>query len=138
MRRGAEFLAQPPNQSAQALLMARYVAATALEDAFDIRYKDPANAMLILEQSMWMMVQHAFLAANQRLPRLKETVDALATVDPALAILARTFYTSTDPPQRFATAEAFARHVLDATGFFEWQTNPYENAKERNHAGTDF
>ncbi len=119
-----EFLAQPPNQSAQALLMARYMAATALEDAFDIRHKDPANAMLILEQAMSMMVQHAFLAANQRLPRIKETVDALATVDPALSILARTFYTSTDLPERFATAEAFARHVLDATGFFEWETTP--------------
>ncbi|MBI1295759.1 hypothetical protein GC175_12470 [bacterium] len=117
-----EYFQQQPNKSEDALVMARYMAATAVEDAFDIRHQDPANAMLILEQAMGLMIQHAFLSANQNLPRLKETVDNLANVDPALSVLARRFYTSTEPAARFDIAEAFARHVIDATGFFEWET----------------
>lgn len=116
------YLTQRPNPSEDALTMARYMAATAVEDAFDIRHEDPANAMLILEQAMGLMIQHAFLAANQSLPRLKETVDRLANVDPVLSVLARQFYTNIDPNTRFEVAESFARHVLNATGFFEWET----------------
>lgn len=116
------YLTQRPNPSEDALTMARYMAATAVEDAFDIRHEDPANAMLILEQAMWLMIQHAFLAANQNLPRLKQTVDSLANIDPTLSVLARHFYTTTDSAKRFDTAEAFAQQVLNTTGFFEWET----------------
>ncbi|MEZ4634835.1 MAG: hypothetical protein R2873_09985 [Caldilineaceae bacterium] len=114
--------AQRPNKPEDALLMARYMAATAVEDAFDIRHADPANAMLILEQAMGMMIQHAFLAANHNLPRLKQTVDGLADIDPNLSYVARRFYTTSDPAERFDAAEAFARQVLKTTGFFEWET----------------
>jgi hypothetical protein len=120
----AEALRQLPDLSAQALTMARYMAATALEDAFDIRRKDPANAAFILEHAMFLMVQYPFLAANCPLPRYKRILDGLAAVDPVLGELAQRFYATADLNIRFEVAASFAQRGLGTVGFFEWETEP--------------
>lgn len=117
-------LGQLPNLSAEALTMARYMAATALEDAFDIRHKDPANAAFILEHAMFLMVQYLFVAANRPLPRFKRILEGLKLVDPVLAALAQRFYATGDSNLRFEVAAAFAQRGLGSVGFFEWETEP--------------
>jgi hypothetical protein len=104
--------------------MTRYMAVTALEDAFDIRHKDPANAAFILEQAMFLMVQYPFLAANRPLPRFKRILEGLAAVDPMLGEMAQRFYTTGDPDIRFEAAASFAQSGLGSVGFFEWETEP--------------
>lgn len=113
-------LHQPPDQPEQALTMQRYMAATVLEDAFDIRHKAPANACLLLEHAMVLMIQYAFFKANRPLPRWKRMLAGLAGLDAGLGDLARRFYTETDPQRRFDLAAAFAEQTLGVTGFFEW------------------
>jgi hypothetical protein len=119
-----EALGQLPDLSAQALTMARYMAATALEDAFDIRHKDSTNAAFILEHAMFLMVQYIFVAANRPLPRFKRILDGLKTVDPMLAELAQRFYATSDSNIRFEVAASFAQRGLGTMGFFEWETEP--------------
>jgi hypothetical protein len=118
----AEFIGQPPNLSAQALTLQRYTAATVLEDAMDIREKNAANALFLLEHAMYLMVHYAFAAANQPTPRHKQILDGLNNVDPTLADLAAQFYNTGDAATRFNLAIAFAQKSLAATGFFEWET----------------
>jgi hypothetical protein len=120
----AEALGQLPDLSAGALTMARYMAATALEDAFDIRHKDAANAAFILEHAMFLMVQYLFAAANRPLPRYKRILDGLTVIDPVLAEMAQHFYTTNDPDIRFDVAASFAQRGLGTVGFFEWETEP--------------
>jgi predicted nucleotidyltransferase len=120
----AEALCQLPDLSAQALTMARYMAVTALEDAFDIRHKDPANAAFILEHAMFLMVQYLFAAANRPLPRFKRILDGLSGVDPILGEMAHRFYTTGEASIRFDVAASFAQRGLGSVGFFEWETEP--------------
>jgi predicted nucleotidyltransferase len=120
----AEALRQLPDLSAEALTMARYMAVTALEDAFDIRHKDPANAAFILEHAMFLMVQYLFAAANRPLPRFKRMLDGLTVVDPVLGEMAQRFYATADLDIRFEIAASFAQRGLGSVGFFEWETEP--------------
>jgi hypothetical protein len=119
-------LALPPDLPQQALVIHRYMAATALEDAVDIWETNPANALLILENAMFQMVQYTYLAANRPLPRLKQTLDSLHEIDGEMAAIAHQFYTETEVEARLQAAQAFAHRTVQSSGFFEWQTDPQE------------
>lgn len=109
-----------PNAPESALSQQRYMAATLLEDAFDIAEKDPGNALYLLEQAMPLMMQYAFLAGNRPLPRAKQMVAKLAELDANLGAIARQFYTTVLPEERFGLARSFAQQALGSTGFFAW------------------
>ena len=116
-----EALPQPPSD---ALSLRRYFAATALEDAEDIAGTDPALCALILHRAVDAAITCRFWLAPAWQPRGKDTLSALATLDPPLADLARAFYVAADLTQRRALARQIVHHVTGETGFFEWESSP--------------
>jgi hypothetical protein len=116
------WLATPPNLSDVQLTMKRYGAADLFENAQDIAQRDPANSSFILHQAVQEMIHYSFLAANRHLPRLKQTLAALAEMDPVLGDLARRYYDAENNDMRLQLAHQIAARTIQATGFFEWET----------------
>lgn len=63
----------------------RYLAALELEDALDILDQNPPGGTLILCGAVHKMLRYAFRQARRPLPRDKDLLTALETLDPALA-----------------------------------------------------
>lgn len=102
----------------------RYIAALELEDALDILDEDPPGGVMILCNAVHKMLRYAFRQAGQTIPRDKDLLAALETLDPALAGWARRFYRERDPGAQRALAEQIADRTLGTRGFFEWESEP--------------
>lgn len=102
----------------------RYLAALELEDALDILDQNPPGGTLILCGAVHKMLRYAFRQARCPLPRDKDLLTALETLDPALAGWARRFYSERDPGAQRALAEQIADRTLGVRGFFEWESDP--------------
>lgn len=128
-QRARAYLAMKPDYPASHLAASRYLAATLYEDARDIAGSDPANAALILAESVHKMLHYCFYCLNEYVPREKDLLGALAKVDPSLAGLARQFYS--DPPfeRRLALAAEIASRTIATQGFFEWES-PLEDVRD--------
>lgn len=119
-------LERAPAPSDADLRWERYVAALELEDGLDILDEDPAGAAMILGGAVHKMARYAFRQAGRMVPRDKDLVSALETLDPALAEAARRFYRERDPAMQRALAEQIADRTLGVRGFFEWESEPEE------------
>lgn len=120
----ATWLATPPALDAAALRWRSYLIADALDNARDCAGVDPANAAAILHDAVDHLVDYAFLAQKQHLPRVKARLAALAALDPAAATLAQRFYLTADLPARLDLAVALARHLTGVDTFFVWDSAP--------------
>ena len=119
-----ELLAAGPELSDSALIRHRYTAATWLEDALDIADADPEMCAALLGEAVLAAVRYRFLAAGQWLPRHKELLSALGALDGELATLARQFERGGPLPERVRLAREVVQRSVDATGFFEWESEP--------------
>lgn len=117
---------QLPDLSAQELQIQRYLAVDLLDNVSDVIDRSPETAQFVLEQALQRMIVYAYLAANRNLPRLKETIERLDEIDPALQQLARTFYSAGPLPQRQAAALEFAERAMGVSSFFEWASEPQD------------
>jgi predicted nucleotidyltransferase len=115
-------LRSSPTLTPQRLTQARYAAATKLEDAVDIVERNPAAAVMLASESVRQMLHFAFLKAGRFIPRDKDVLDALMTMDPGLATKAQLFYDSVDWKRRMHLANELADHILEVRGFFEWNS----------------
>lgn len=70
-----------PTLTPQKLTLARYAAATKLEDAMDIVERNPAAANMLVSEAVRQMLQFAFLKAGRFIPRDKDILDALTNMD---------------------------------------------------------
>lgn len=120
----AAWLAKAPAPSADALLWRRYAIADELDNAGDVLAADPACASLILHDAANRLVEYAFVARNRHLPRQKELLTALDTLDAEAGARARAFYGTADAQAQLAAAIALAAHITGATTFFEWDSTP--------------
>lgn len=120
----AVWLALRPDLSAVALTMKRYFSADELENALDVAKDDPAMATLLMHHALFRMIEYRFLATNQNIPRHKELLAGLKTLDAAAGAAVEQFLLEPDLPRKFALGKAAAQHLTGATGFFEWQTPP--------------
>jgi predicted nucleotidyltransferase len=125
-RRGAELLEQQPVYSAPSLTMERYLAACLYEDALDVVERDPAMSNLLLERAVFAMIEYLYRREGRFLPRVKETLALLVSVDSEAAQLAHQFHTGTSLNERLPLAAAIARRTLAVEGFFEWESEPQE------------
>lgn len=132
-REARAWLEKQPGLSPVSLAMRRYFAADTLENALDVGTRDPATATMILYDAVARMIEYTFLAADRPLPRTKEMLAQLETVDATVASYARQVYAAVDWPSRQAAALALAEQTIHATGFFEWET-PWEDTP---HEQTD-
>lgn len=118
--RAAALLARGPNLTADALLRDRYAAATLVEDALDVAHAKSADAKRLRALAVEALLRHAYLKANQFLPRSKERLSVLAERDPILADLLCAALSAPEPaPLRNA-----ALQILGTAGFFEWDSGP--------------
>ena len=117
-------LHRTPDPTPQQLTIARYTAATRYEDATDIAQSKPETANMILGQSVYAMLRYYFLKSNQYLPRDKDLIEKLATLNPELAQWATVFYSSSSFKQRLTLARDIANATNETQGFFEWASDP--------------
>lgn len=118
----AEWLQRPLRLSATQLTLARYLPADALDNAKDVRERNPATAVRILNGVVDNMLDYVFLAQGKTLPRQKDYLDALTDLDAALGELAQRYYLANDVTKRFALAEEIAARTTGESGFFEWES----------------
>jgi len=123
-QRARELLSTHPNLTPAQHTWKRYLASNLLEDAVDIAERDPQTTQIFLTQAVFAMLQYHFEANGHFIPRTKELLSQLDNLDPPLAILARTFYSSGDFVARLAAAEQIADRTVKARAFFEWETEP--------------
>ncbi len=119
-------LQQKPDFAEAQVTAARYMAATAYEDALDVVETRPETAQMILAQAVFAMVRYWFVKENRYLPRYKDLLNTLDELEPELARLARTFYSSAEPATRLALAARIADVTIETYGFFEWESPPEE------------
>ena len=60
--------------------MARYSAAATLEDAIDLKERDPAAAHMLASVCIVRMLHHVFRKANVFLPRDKDLIEAIRVI----------------------------------------------------------
>lgn len=118
----ATWLNTPPALSDDALLWRRYLIADELDNARDVVEADPACAVLILHSVVSRLVEYAFLARGQNLPRQKALVAALAALDPETGATVCAFYAAADAGARLELATQLAQHLTGAVSFFEWDS----------------
>lgn len=118
----ATWLDTPPAPGDDALRWRRYLIADELDNARDVVETDAACAALILHSAVSRLVEYAFLARGQNLPRQKATLATLAALDPEAGATVRAFYAAADAGARLALATQLAEHLTGAVTFFTWDS----------------
>ena len=118
----AKWLQQRPDRAPLALTINRYFNADEFENALDIADTDPAMASLLMHHAIFNMIAYRFLAANLNVPRHKEILAKLTTLDPAAGELVQRFLLEADLAQKFTLGTQVAQMLNGAIGFFEWET----------------
>lgn len=122
-----EYVERTPEWSENSLSGLRYAAATQLEDALDVAETDPETHAMLLAGAVVEALRSPFFARHRRpVPRWKELLASVESLDPEAGRLARRFFRSEDPDERLRLAEHIADRVLEARGFFEWESDPEE------------
>ncbi|CAN5809733.1 nucleotidyltransferase domain-containing protein [soil metagenome] len=116
-----KMLGRGPCMSADALLRSKYAAACLVEDALDSEGVDSADGRQLLASAVEAVVSHAYGRQNQFLPRPKERLALLASIEPEAARLLSRALTEPFPGALRALQQA-ADHVLGCSGFFEWDS----------------
>jgi|SRR5579871_2125483 len=123
-RIAADYLAHPPQYTEEALIRARYSAATWYEDALDMAEQDPITAHLLLHRAVYEMLGYVYQRAGMRQPRHKELVVRLGEISPELAQAAHGFLVAGDLAARLTAAARIADLTVGTSGFFEWESEP--------------
>ena len=119
-------LADPPQTNPEKLLVMRYMAATWLEDAADLARRDEATANLFLTQAIFEIIRYNFIAAGRYLPRNKELISTIETLNPELGALLCQFFMMSDCALRLGLAYQIADRTIKMHGFCEWESIPEE------------
>lgn len=127
----AEWLGRPVEVAEGELIMQRYLAADAYDNAKDVAGHSPAEAARLLNGAVNDMLRYSFLANGHRLPREKTFLSALASADAELSDLAQRYFLAADMPARLALAEQIALRSIGVTGFFAWESTPEDVPDER-------
>jgi hypothetical protein len=116
-----DLLQRGPCLTPEALLRDRYAAATQVEDALDFGEDGGPDAAQARALAVNALVRHQYLRHNRFLPRPKERLQVLSRTEPSL--VGQLAQALTQPPAQAAEALRTASlHVIEATGFFEWDS----------------
>ena len=124
LERARAIVNEPPNYSAFHTTMTRYGAATLFEDALDIAERDAATAAMLLDKAVLAALDLFFIARNLPVPRNKELLAVMHTLDAAAGDAALAYYTLATWPNKFSAASILFNSVIGARGFFEWESEP--------------
>lgn len=118
-----QWLSQPERPADAQLVRDRYMAATLYEDALDVVERDPSTAGMLFDQAVTAMLRYSFRNEGLFIPRQKELLAALTSIDPDLGDLARRYFIATFAEKR-VLAENIAERTVGVHGFFEWESEP--------------
>ena len=118
----AQWLARRSAPTADEDIWACYDAATMLEDAEDIRARDPAMAAALLSEAVTAALRHWLRVRDGRLPAPKELLARLREADVELATLAAELYCAASLDTRIGLARQITQRCVGAVGFFEWDS----------------
>jgi len=121
-----EILDAGPAVPPEDLTQMRYRIATAFEDAHDIRDVDPDRAHSIVTEALTEAVRLHFLQEGRWLPRYKVLLADLDDLDPDLGHATRSALGCPDLDERLDLATPIIQRIVDATGFFEWESVPQD------------
>ncbi len=139
-QRARAMLNQPPQLDAERLTTARYMAATRYEDGTDVASAivdasavldaetNLETANMILGLAVHDMLTYYFLKMGHYVPRDKDLLKALESLDAGVAELARAFFRTQKIGHRLALAGQIADCTIETHGFFEWESTPEEVA----------
>jgi hypothetical protein len=99
-----------------------YEVATTLEDAEDLRPRDPAMAAALAGEAITAGLRHWLHVRDGVLPARKELLARVREADAELGSLAAGFYGAPDIDTRIRLARQIAQRCVGATGFFEWDS----------------
>lgn len=119
-------LNQPPTTPPRVIEMSRYSAAALLEDAIDLKERDPAAAHMLASVCIVRMLHHVFRKAKVFLPRDKDLIEAVRARDPQLASWVVAFYETPNLHERLELAGRIADRTIGVRGFYEWSSEPSE------------
>jgi len=122
LQKAVRLLTEPPALTEETLIAERYRAATRFEDALDMLAKDPIAANACMSVAVMEIVRYAFLKANRFVPRDKDLLAELESLDPETAVRVRKIFSGGSWKERFALATDVADRVLEVRGFFEWNS----------------
>jgi hypothetical protein len=83
-----------------------------------------ATARMILTQTVDEMLKHAFTKAGRYIPRMKDLLKELKSLDSELGDLAIGYFRTVSFRRQLLLAGRIADRVIGARGFFEWKSDP--------------
>lgn len=105
-------------------ITARYGIATRLEDALDVVNSDDVTGVMLLSDAVLGMLEYFCKAERGRIPRRKELLAELATIEPTIADLATKFFRANTAAERSDLALQIADRSIATRGFFSWDSGP--------------
>jgi hypothetical protein len=111
-----------PAPSPAWLLRQRYHAATAVEDALDLADRDDGDARLARHRAVDALLEHAFVARGQFLPRAKQRLALLRALDPAASAALCAVLDAVDAVTAATALSEAAQRLIGTDGFFEWDS----------------
>lgn len=124
--KAAQLLASPPPIIPAEMTYTRYLAAVLYEDAVDKIHTDPPTAQMLLHQAIAAMLQFAFVSRGLFLPRGKDLLEELASLNPTLASDARGYFSANNLDDQFDYAGGIVARTIQTRGSFEWESEPEE------------
>jgi hypothetical protein len=113
-----QILDNGPRYSAEALTMERYLIIDKLENALDLRFRDPAMGYIMLMEAVSSMLMYDFKQHDKWTPRSKDLLAILRRDRPEIARLVHAINRqSTD--KRFDSGIQLADRILGTYTFFE-------------------
>jgi predicted nucleotidyltransferase len=118
----AGWLSKRSFPAADEAIGSRYRVATLLEDAEDVRERDPTMTSQLLCESVSEALRYWLHARNGVFPRTKAFLAQVRSDDPALGEACDRFFSSSDLSERVTLARQIVRTCVGAVEFFEWDS----------------
>jgi predicted nucleotidyltransferase len=118
----AQWLDKRSAPTADEDIWACYQVATMLEDAEDVRPRDPAMAAVLLSEAITAGLRHWLHVRDGVLPGSKGLLAKVREADTELGSLSDQLFGAADIDLRIRLARQIAQRCVGAVGFFEWDS----------------
>jgi hypothetical protein len=116
------FLAKQPEFDEKQAEILRYKAAVLLEDAVDIKDKDPGMAHVFISDSVQAILEWYYYKKNLFIPRKKELIVNTERINPEIGSCTRKVMESVQTEAKINSLKRLADLTIKTYGFFEWES----------------
>jgi hypothetical protein len=118
----AQWLDRRSAPTADEDIWACYEVATTLEDAEDVRPRDPAMASVLLGEAVTAALRHWLHVRDGVLPGRKDLLRRVREADTELGSLSDQLFSTPGIDERILLGRKIAQRCVGAVGFFEWDS----------------